>query len=193
MRLLKLTCFLAIGLGLGGCPDKDRNNSIEVMNKGIVAANQSSYETAINHFKEATRIYGENHQAWYNLGQVYEEESKADSALLFLNKTLELQPDDTKSMKVLGKVYGRLLNDPDRALHYLEKSRDLGDPDYVNLGISYAMKRRFGEAVAAFEKALEEDPNDTSIYQNLGVLYRDAGDPQRSQEMFRQAEAIGKR
>jgi hypothetical protein len=148
---------------------------------------------AKDHFYRGYTIYNDFVECTYNLGQVYEEESKADSALFFLNTTLELRPDDTKSLNVLGKVYGRLLNDPDKALYYLERSRDLGDPDYVNLGISYAMKRRFGEAVAALEKALEEDPNDARIYQNLGVLYGEAGDSQRSQEMFRRAEALGKR
>jgi tetratricopeptide (TPR) repeat protein len=145
---------------------------------------------AKSHFYAGYSIYNDYVDCTYNLGQVYEEEGKADSALAFLNRTLELRRDDTKSMNVMGKVYGRLLNDPDTALRYLEKSRDLGDPDYVNLGISYAMKRRFAEAVAAFEKALEEDPNDARIYQNLGVVYGEAGDPQKSQEMFRRAEAL---
>jgi tetratricopeptide (TPR) repeat protein len=65
-----VACALAAVLS-AGCPDSARNESIEHMNKAVEATRNKNLETAVQEYKEAVRIYPENHTAYYGLGVSY--------------------------------------------------------------------------------------------------------------------------
>lgn len=58
---------------------------------------------------------------------------------------------------------------------------------YSNLGTSYYMSKDYRKAIAALEKALVYEPNDTISMVNLGLAYRDDGDKAKAKELLEKA------
>jgi tetratricopeptide (TPR) repeat protein len=61
---------------------------------------------------------------------------------------------------------------------------------WVNLGILYARSNRRNEAVTAFTRANELNPNNPAIPNWLGVTYREGGDYPKAQAAYEQAIKI---
>ena len=49
---------------------------------------------------------------------------------------------------------------------------------------------KYDEALAAYDKALELNPNDTSLYTNKGVILSKMGKTAESQELFKKAAEL---
>ena len=65
------------------------------------------------------------------------------------------------------------------------------DPRFVdarrNLGSVYAQQRQFDQAIFHFNEALKYEPDNATVYQYLGFVYRDKGDNAKSQEYLNRA------
>lgn len=94
MRFIGYALATAAAVALGGCPDKDKHASIESMNAGIVAFDDSNYTEAIKNFKDATGRYRDNHQAWYSLGLVYGKKGEWDKAAESFEEAAKVKGDD---------------------------------------------------------------------------------------------------
>lgn len=173
MRALQTFGFLALLIAVSGCPDKDRHASIEAMNKGIKAAQLNSYASAVKHLKEATRLYADNHQAWYTLGQIYSDEKKWEDAVNALNEAVRSKPDDPMYHMLLGiALYNQ--NQRQVAATHLEKAMQLED----RLARAHYYMGRVHEDNDDPEKAAKEwsraamlDPRNGKPFVSLGKLY----------------------
>jgi len=173
MRAAKsILAVLAVWL-VTGCPDKERHASIEEMNLGIKAAQLNSHATAINHLKESTRLYPDNYQAWYTLGQIYIKDDKWEDAIEALNQAVRINGKEPMYHMWLGISNYETGNKSVAATH-LEKAIELESRlrrAYYYLGRVYEDNDEPDKAAEAWSQAARIDPYDGQSFVRLGQLY----------------------
>ena len=89
-----------------------------------------------------------------------EQENDLQKAIQYLQRSLEMAPDDYETLRLLGVSYG-VGGDTGRAVEYFRRAAEQA-PDnadaWFNLGIAYRQNGQAAEAEAAFAKARELDP-----------------------------------
>ncbi len=150
---------------LAGCPDGDKNASIEASNEGVEAFNNQSWETAIKHFKEAVKLYPANHEAWYSLGQVYGKKDDWDKAAKALSEAVKHGSNDAMYHLWLGV-----------ARYELER-----------MAVDEGQKPNYDPAETALEKAAELNNDLYRAHWYLGRVYRDTNRPKLAAEAWTRA------
>jgi tetratricopeptide (TPR) repeat protein len=173
MRTLIYTFALVASFTLSGCPDHDQHASIEQMNEGIKAAQLNSFAAATKHLKEATRLYPDNHQAWYTLGQIYSDQKKWEEAVTVLNEAVRIKGSDPMYQMLAGIAHYQQGNRALAATH-LERAVQLEDRlarahDY--LGRVYEDNDEPEKAATEWSRAAMLDPTAGAPLVRLGRLY----------------------
>jgi tetratricopeptide (TPR) repeat protein len=173
MRATKIATIAVLALLGAGCPNKERNESIEAMNKGIDNFNKGSSALAVQEFKHATESYRENHQAWYNLGQVYAKDKKWKDAKEAFTEAAKYKKDDAMYQMWLG-----ISRYQDGDLEVAQTSLDEAvrlNPDlyraYWYLGLTHRDSDRPKEAAQAWTQAAQLNPLFGPPFSQLGLLY----------------------
>ncbi|MCP4438640.1 MAG: tetratricopeptide repeat protein [Aureispira sp.] len=151
-------------------------------------------QEAEKEFLRSHEINPQFHHATYNLGLVHVQFQNGQKALEWLNKTLAMQPQHILSHQLLGQVYGRFLQQPDKAIFHLKEAIEKGGANTPennqSLGIVYAMQNDFGNAEKYFLEAIRLGPNNPKIRVNLGVLYMNNNKPNKAKAAFDAAKQI---
>lgn len=168
--------------------------------------------------EEAIPAFPEEPELWYWLGVVHAQGSQrnTEEAAKAFAKANELAgPEDTelkeKVVKATEAIWGPLVNtaakaaekgDLAEAQKLLEQAVEIrpeGPEAWTNLGTVYLRQEKNSEAVAAYEKVLELQPDNTVVAYNLGITYhtlgrkaREAGDAAQEAEYYAKAEATYK-
>ena len=108
-----------------------------------------------------------------NLGNSYCDIGDPDSALLALERAVEINPSLSESRANLGNLYlkkGRL----EDALYEYRTALQINPNDaktYSNLGNAYTKRGWLNEAIAQYIYAIKLDPNFNQAYKNLASAY----------------------
>jgi protein O-mannosyl-transferase len=111
-----------------------------------------------------------------DLGFALLASGRTDEALGYLQKAVELEPEDASSQKNLGSALlqkGRL---DEAIIHFQEVvKRYPGDAGARNnLGFALFRKGQVAKAIAQYNQALELQPDDADVHHNLGIaLFRE--------------------
>ncbi len=104
---------------------------------------------------------------------------KAD---LVVQRSLEINPDETEAHNTLGRLY-RATGEPDKAQAEFQKAIAL-DPTnvsaYTNLASAYIALRRPGDAENAYSQATRIRPSYFPAYTNLGIFYMNRGEYEKA-------------
>lgn len=110
---------------------------------------------------------------------------KVAESLRRVDRYLSENPENPRAYNVKGTVLGRGFGRMDEAIVMFEKAVQL-DPDFVsayeNMGIAYAMKRNFPKAEQAMLKALEIEPENQNVRENLHRMYLDSGQIEKAKK-----------
>jgi tetratricopeptide (TPR) repeat protein len=117
---------------------------------GIIYFNQEEYERSIEQMKLAVEEQPNNAEAYLYLGRAYAELEMMTEAREAFLKAIELAPDKEEEYK----------------RHYLYHWQVI-----FQEGIDYNNAAEFPQAIAAFEKAVELDPEQVDGYINLGYAH----------------------
>ncbi len=122
-------------------------------------------------FQKAAALRPDDWDGINTLGNFYDRQNKFPEAIAQYQRALQLTPDNAQVLLNLGAAYIDS-SDPkyfDAAQQALKKSIDLAPsyPAYANLGALYLGQRRYAEAAAATEKALQLNDNDYTVWLNL--------------------------
>jgi protein O-mannosyl-transferase len=129
---------------------------------------------AISHWERAIEILPEAASPYRNLGIIYSRVYKNyDTAIVYFNKALAVEPDDPMVYFNLGMSYeGK--KDYGRAVDYLRKSLEL-DTASVNtrsrLANIYYGLGQFKEAIGLNQDIMRIDPDESLPYVNIGNYY----------------------
>src|SRR5262245_3358181 len=77
-----------------GCPNQDRNRSIEKANAGHKAYSSGQFDVAVEAYGEAVKAYPANYDAWYSMGQAHQKRGRWKEAADAFGKAVERSPDD---------------------------------------------------------------------------------------------------
>jgi tetratricopeptide (TPR) repeat protein len=202
--MIRTASVVAIALAAAlsaGCPNQSRNDSIEHMNKGAAAYNNKGFENAITEYKEAIRLYPENHSAYYQLGitnmargNMWKEASEAfgnavrikdDDPMYHLWYGVALLEDAINTARVeqakrQGKKPEEIEPDLkainfDPALQHLQAATKMNNDlwrAHYSLGRIYRIQDKVQLAAQEFTAAIQADPFEHASYVALADLYR---------------------
>jgi tetratricopeptide (TPR) repeat protein len=135
-------------------------------------------ETLLEHDPKARGLH-------YTLGCLYIEGRQYDKALEQLNAEMSLDAPYPRTYFQLGHVYVAL-EKPAQALPLFRKAIQV-EPEsaslvWVDIGRAYRALNQADKAASSFEKAIELGERNASVYYQLAMAAKSAGDSKRSRE-----------
>jgi tetratricopeptide (TPR) repeat protein len=140
---------------------------------GRKKADEKEWEESRRDFLLASKLLPERHEAFSNLGYVWQHIGDNDSSYFYYNRAYEISPD---VMSVLENLAGVCFNTGrlDRA-EELYKEILVKDPNHANamarLGDIYAERKEYQTAVDHYRRALDIEQDNCDLWFRLGVLY----------------------
>jgi tetratricopeptide (TPR) repeat protein len=158
---------------------------------GTIKAKQGRFTEALAQLQEATRLQPGMVEAYLELGRVYRFLGRTEESRAAYRKAVELKPDQISALYVLARnpqdqresaeLFGRI-----RELQ--SRTTESGKADDANgAGVRLVADGRFDEALAAFRRALEENPSFALAAYNMGVVLAQKGQMPEAAEAFRTA------
>lgn len=177
-RLQALACgaFLLVWLSGGQC-SRERVESLNEMNEGVVLAAQKNYLDAVEKLQHAAAIDPTNDQAYWNLAIVHMEMQRFDAARDDLQRAIQINPQVAGYHEKLGTVLMEL-EQWDQARESFEHAIEI-DPDlfkaYYKLGQILERQDDAQGALQRYTEAIQHGPRFIEAYRALGRLYADLG------------------
>ncbi|HSD63783.1 MAG TPA: tetratricopeptide repeat protein [Ignavibacteriaceae bacterium] len=153
--------------------DKDTTDWEVKMFLGAIAINEHNDSTAINYFKDVTKLAGWNAQGWIRLGGLYFDNKRYDEAVKVMDEAIQHFPDDFTVNLILGLSLAQS-NRSSEAKPYLEKAVRINPSDITALsayGFTLNQLKENDEAIKYINKALQIDPKNVSLLGTLGLIY----------------------
>jgi tetratricopeptide (TPR) repeat protein len=123
---------------------------------GVMYDRQGQGEKAVVHYQAAIAIQPGMGTLFNNLGTSLLLKGENEKAVAAFVQAVRLEPSNPKTYSNLALGLGRLERYPE-ALEAFKKGGDEASAHY-NMGCIYLWKGKYGEAIAAFEKAIEMRP-----------------------------------
>jgi tetratricopeptide (TPR) repeat protein len=158
---------------------------------GAVESEQGQFTEAITQLQEAVRLQPGMVEAYLELGRVYRSLNRTEDSKAAYRKAVELKSDQVSALYGLA----RSPQDQREAADLFAKIRQLqarsaesGKADDSNsAGIRLMAEGRLDEALAAFRRALQDNPSFALAAYNIGVVLAHKGALQEAAEAFRTA------
>lgn len=186
-RRRNIMAALALGLGLitasggAGCGNAARTDSIKKANLGARALSNKQLDTAINEFKEAVRLYKENHSAWFHLGEAYRYKKVWAEAVNAYSNAVQLKGSDVMYRLRLGASMYEAAVEKARAD---EAARLQKKPEEVNPDLHAV---NFDQALTNLEAAVKGNAGLYNAHYYMAKIYLNQGKPQQAAEAFTKA------
>lgn len=176
MKALFATALLAGSLLLTalGC-SRQRVESLNRMNEGVVLAARRQYPQAAEMLGSATAVDPTNAEAFWNLAIVHMEMQKFQLARDDLQRAIDVDPDVAGYHEKLGTVLMEI-EDWEGAQRALGRAIELDDSlfkAYFKLGRVHERVDNPQEALRSYTEAIQRGPRFIPGYRALGRLYAD--------------------
>ena len=158
---------------------------------GWLLAEQGRPADAAGQLEEAARLQPGMAEAYSELGRVYRDLSRPRDSEAAFQKAVQLKSDQVTALYGLA----RNAKDPENSRELFAKIRDLkarsqesGQADEFNAqGVRFMAQGRLDDALAAFRKALQNNPGFALAAYNEGVVLAHKGQMREAAEAFRTA------
>lgn len=137
-------------------------------NLGNLYAQLGKYNEAIDQFRHSLKLYEENALIWHTVGLIYLELGNVEEALASIQRSVICRPHHE-----IEEVYQKM-------------NFNMSLP-YFNLGDIYLSKKKYQEAIIAFQKGLEVDARSFLAHYRLGFLFQKLKEFQKAEESFRKS------
>jgi eukaryotic-like serine/threonine-protein kinase len=138
-------------------------------------------------YKKAIALRPDFWDGYNHLGNFLDAHQRYDEAIAQFRRAIELTPDNAALYLNLGGVYSDMGESHySEAEQMLRKSISLepGYAAYANLGYLYNQQRKYAEAAASTEKALQLNDKDYLVWGNLGIAYEGLKDKEKETEAW---------
>ncbi|MBI4875789.1 MAG: tetratricopeptide repeat protein [Acidobacteria bacterium] len=132
------------------------------------------------------------------LSDLYLQAGQTRMAVLEAEEALRQNPDDLTARRILGRIYTRMIGDPQqrqineemlkKATEQYRKISEKEPQDLDNwlmLGRLYKVAQNSVDAEKAYKKTLELDPENEDAMTGLAMVYSDLGDSKSASELLR--------
>ena len=155
--------------------DMDRDFVTAQANLGSTLDAQTKYKDAIKLYEKILKKRGqsENLRALINCAFDYEALGSFPKALKLLVKAHKILPEDANIMVWIGDnhYFGKKWREAVKWYQMAVAKDDKSFFGWRGLGLTFAQRKRWADAVGALEKASEVKPDDLDIYVILGDIY----------------------
>ncbi|MDT8400501.1 MAG: tetratricopeptide repeat protein [Bacteroidales bacterium] len=151
-----------------------------------ISAMRRDYENAMKYGRRAAEL--DNHNPWYmlNMANIYLEKSELDSAGIWLEKAVQIDPSDENEKFRLGNLYLQT-GKPEEAEKIFEEFYEKygGNEQILALLVNAKMEaEKYEEAEEILIKELEADDKNINLEGMLAELYRKTGSSEKAKEMY---------
>ena len=158
---------LAVLIGLTGCPNKARQESIDLNNSGDQALKKKEYEEADNFCKQATERFRDNHQAWWCLGRAKKGKNDWAGAADAFEQAVRIDGKQPMYHMWLGiSLYNKAVRIAREDLAHREnKNPDQVKPDFTKINADLSIQH--------LQEAVKLNGELFDAYYQLGRIFRD--------------------
>ena len=199
LRVLGVATLMFFVLTGGSC-SRERVESLNHMNEGVILAQQKQFMAAVEKLERASAIDPGNHEAFWNLAIVHMEMQKYEPARDDLQKAIALAPESAGYQFKLGEVLVKL-EDWNGAKQALEKAVQfeatlfkayfaLGQI-HEHLAVADDGNENIQAALRRYTEAAQKGPRFIEAYNALGRLYADLGYLDQSVQVLQAAQQAG--
>lgn len=160
-------------------------------NRGIAWYEQGKYFEAIQDFSQSLRIDTGFHDAYFNRINAYLDGGYYERGLADCQKLKRYYPDSALVWSMEGMFLNALHRYPE-TVPVLDKAITLQPyySDYINRGLAWYNQYRYEEAERDFAQALELNPAEASVWNNLGLIKLEQGSYDSALQLIEKAIAI---
>lgn len=151
---------------------------------------------------QGVKEYPNNPKAHFNLGIVYLKKQRYDQAIPEFKRCVQLDSSDDQAKELLGICEGmeaRNKGDYQSAIKFFQdvlkvnpQNKDASRMLNQALSKVYMDQKKYSEAVTVLTRVVEEDPQNFSAYQNLGLIYYEQKDFKKAVSYWEQALKLEK-
>lgn len=173
--------------------DRDPNHVLANFQLGLIIWGEGSQlDLGLDKVSQAARLAPKNAEIQRVFGGMLKELGDLERAELALRRALIAEPDDIESRVLLGLV---LIDKKQESLAVEVLSQAVSQsPEHSNAHAALARAQvelgSYEAAESSFKKAIDLDPNNVGAVNDLGVLYKRQGYPDKAAEQFRAALAL---
>jgi tetratricopeptide (TPR) repeat protein len=154
----------------GGEPEKNRLNPVFYINYGSAFERSGQHKKAEEVFRKCLGMYPDSHEILNYLAYMLAERGEnLEEGLKYINKALELNPDNGAYMDTLGWIYYKQKK-YDLALEQIRKANTAegNDPTIIeHLGDIYFALNDKGKAIALWKQSFMIDQNSKTVISKL--------------------------
>jgi Flp pilus assembly protein TadD len=153
-------------------------------NKGIIAAENNDFESALKELDTTLFINPKNHFALYARATVYYQTNKFQESLTDLNNLFKMNKKDDKAL-FLHAVVNQQLENFNESIKDLEQllKKDPKNPEYhLAVAYCYQVTGKIDLAIKRYLDAQKLGSDKNEIFLNLAGLFYHAGNYEKSQE-----------
>lgn len=151
-----------------------------------ISAMRRDFENALKYGRRAAEIDGQN--PWYlvNMANIYIQINKLDSAAVWIQEVLDVDPDNMEEKYRLGNIYMQTGNH-DKAEGIFEEfyMKYGGNEQILNVLIEIKISlRKYDDAETILLDELKKDDSKNMVKGMLAEVYRQSGKMEKAEELY---------
>lgn len=149
-------------------------------------------QEAINHFKQAVRIWPDFFNVWFDLGRTYQIIGEPKLALSCFQQTHKLDSTFYQATFNVATI-AEELKDTSTAIYYYNRCIRF-NPEmlqaYTNLSYLHFRLNQFEKSIAVNQKAIAYNPNWPEPYDNIARVYTALHQPELAEPFFKKLQEL---
>ena len=148
-------------------------DAVGLNNLGVHYARERQFETAIGLLKRAVESDPEFRSAYMNLGNVFDQLERPQEALNYVERAIELQPDEATARLKKCELLLFLSRDRESVTCYrdIPEGIKLDDVALVNFGIALQHVGEYKDSLQLLEKLVPRLPYNANLQNSIGINY----------------------
>jgi len=146
---------------------------------GVAAYKAGHTEKAVRAFRACTKLSPEHVKAWKYLGLIQYAQKMYGEAIESFCNAIKIAPFDPEANIGLGLVFYEQDSDPamrDNCFSKATPQTIFNVNPWVNIGRFLLNEKELDQAMVCFKKAIELNPEDSSVWRALVIAFRAFGD-----------------
>lgn len=185
-----IAALVAISLWAGAGAQPNSPGVSEKLTTAERLVSEKKLEEALEAYKEVLAQDERSTTAYFNIGWIYNEQRKYDSASRWLKKGASVDPQDARIQHELGFAYSKLQN-TEACIQAYSKACELKPEridSWTGLGDAcFEMKKDYPAAIKAYQKAVDLGSNAAEVLYHLGWCYNHQSQFDQGQSYLKRA------
>lgn len=157
---------------------------------GLSLAQSSDHEGALQYLESAVTLNPNDLNSTLAYSFSLNQTKKEDEALIYLKRALRIDPKNTQALGMMGLIYdGKDLFNKSDSIYSIAVEIDSSDILILN-NFAYSLAERgvnLDKALRMVQKAVDEDPENSSYLDTIGWVFYQMGDYKQAEEYIKKA------